>query len=205
MFDTGSTAFMMICAMLVLIMTPGVAFFYGGMSRRKNAVNTMFMSVATMGVVAVVWILVGWSFAYGGDGSIPFFGGFDQLGCLSAVQDVLNNAASHPDGGNYPSIVDIVFQLGVLYDHHGHHRRLPCRTYEIRSVPGVHRYLVRNRLCSPGSHGLGRRRQPDRRHDWRTRLRRRRRCAHLLWPYGLDPVHPVRPAQGLRHDELPRP
>ncbi len=111
MFDTGSTAFMMICAMLVLIMTPGVAFFYGGMSRRKNAVNTMFMSVATMGVVAVVWILVGWSFAYGGDGSIPFFGGFDQLGCLSAVQDVLNNAASHPDGGNYPSIVDIVFQL----------------------------------------------------------------------------------------------
>ena len=111
MFDTGSTAFMMICAMLVLIMTPGVAFFYGGMSRRKNAVNTMFMSVATMGVVAVVWILVGWSFAYGGDGSISFFGGFDQLGCLSAVQDVLNNAASHPDGGNYPSIVDIVFQL----------------------------------------------------------------------------------------------
>ena len=52
MFDTGSTAFMMICAMLVLLMTPGVAFFYGGLARRKNVVNTMFMSfVTTAGTV----------------------------------------------------------------------------------------------------------------------------------------------------------
>lgn len=111
MFDTGSTAFMLICTMLVLLMTPGVAFFYGGMSRRKNVINTMFMSVATMGVVAVVWILVGWSFAYGGDGSLSFFGGFDQIGCLNAVQNVLDATASHPDAGNYPAIVDVVFQL----------------------------------------------------------------------------------------------
>jgi Amt family ammonium transporter len=111
MFDTGSTAFMMICAMLVLLMTPGVAFFYGGMSRRKNVVNTMFMSVATIGVVAVVWVLVGWSFAYGGDGSIPFFGGFDQIGLVNTVQDMLNGSVSHPDGGKYPVIIDIVFQL----------------------------------------------------------------------------------------------
>lgn len=45
MFDAGSTGFMLVCAMLVLLMTPGLAFFYGGLSRRKNVVNTMIMSL----------------------------------------------------------------------------------------------------------------------------------------------------------------
>ena len=79
MFDTGSTAFMLVCAMLVLLMTPGLAFFYGGLSRRKNVVNTMVMVFGAIGIVAITWTICGWSFAYGGDGSIPFFGGFDQL------------------------------------------------------------------------------------------------------------------------------
>ena len=57
MFDTGSTSFMLICTMLVLLMTPGVAFFYGGLARRKNVVNTMFMSMAIIGVVGVLWII----------------------------------------------------------------------------------------------------------------------------------------------------
>ena len=46
MYDSGSTAFMLVSAMLVLFMTPGLAFFYGGLSRRKNVVNTMLMSFA---------------------------------------------------------------------------------------------------------------------------------------------------------------
>ena len=111
MFDTGSTAFMIMCTMLVLLMTPGLAFFYGGLSRRKNVVNTMIMVVAMIGVVGVVWIACGWSFAYGGDGSVPFFGGFDQLGCLSATRDMLAEAADVPDGATYPAIVDIGFQM----------------------------------------------------------------------------------------------
>ena len=81
MFDTGTTAFMILGAMLVFLMTPALAFFYGGLSRRKNVLNTMFMSIAVIGVVGVLWIVAGWSFAYGGDGSIPFFGGFDQIMC----------------------------------------------------------------------------------------------------------------------------
>lgn len=109
MFDTGATAFMLVSAMLVLLMTPGVAFFYGGLARRKNVVNTMFMSFVIIGVVAIVWILAGWSIAYGGDGSNPFFGGFDQLGCLSAVSDMLAEAEA-PEDGSYPGIIDIVFQ-----------------------------------------------------------------------------------------------
>ena len=49
--NTGDTGFMMICAALVLFMTPGLAFFYGGLVRSKNVVNTMMMSFAAMGVV----------------------------------------------------------------------------------------------------------------------------------------------------------
>ena len=66
MFDTGTTAFMIVCTMLVLLMTPGLAFFYGGLSRRKNVVNTMMMVFGVIGVVGVIWVLFGWSFAYGG-------------------------------------------------------------------------------------------------------------------------------------------
>ncbi|WP_417143753.1 ammonium transporter [Raoultibacter massiliensis] len=111
MFDTGSTGFMIVCAMLVLLMTPGLAFFYGGLSRRKNVVNAMIMVFAVIGIVAITWTLCGWSFAYGGDGSIPFFGGFDQIGCFGVVQGVLAEAQAVPEGAVYPSIVDIVFQM----------------------------------------------------------------------------------------------
>lgn len=50
MFGTGSTGFMLVCTMLVLLMTPGLAFFYGGLSRRKNVGNTMLMVFASMGI-----------------------------------------------------------------------------------------------------------------------------------------------------------
>ncbi len=129
MLDTGSTAFMLVCTMLVLLMTPGLAFFYGGLSRRKNVVNTMIMTFLVIGVVGVVWVIAGWSFAYGGDGSIPFFGGIDQLGCWSAVSELLAEAEGTPDAfgvlsgaatlatddpelsAGYPAIIDIGFQM----------------------------------------------------------------------------------------------
>lgn len=111
MFDTGSTGFMIVCAMLVLLMTPGLAFFYGGLSRRKNVVNTMIMVFATIGIVAITWTICGWSFAYGGDGSIPFFGGFDQLGLFGTVQSMLAEAEAVPEDAVYPSIVNIIFQM----------------------------------------------------------------------------------------------
>ena len=63
--NSGDTAFMLICAALVLFMTPGLAFFYGGLVRSKNVVNTMMMSFAAMGVVAVQWVLWGYSLAFG--------------------------------------------------------------------------------------------------------------------------------------------
>ena len=111
MFDTGSTGFMLVCTMLVFLMTPGLAFFYGGLARRKNVTNTMLMTFIVIGVVGVLWVVAGWSFAYGGDGSISFFGGFDQLLCLPIVQQVLDEAANPPADATYPSIVNIAFQM----------------------------------------------------------------------------------------------
>ena len=111
MYDVGSSAFMIVCTMLVLLMTPGLAFFYGGLSRRKNVVNTMAMVVVVIGVVGVMWVICGWSFAYGGDGSNPVFGGFDQLGCLSATRDMLAEAQNVPEGAVYPGIINIGFQM----------------------------------------------------------------------------------------------
>ena len=111
MYDTGSTAFMLICAMLVLLMTPGLAFFYGGLSRRKNVVNTMIMVFSAIGIVAITWTICGWSLAYGGDGSSPFFGGFDQLGFLGGATDMLAEAEAVPEDATYPAIIDFIFQM----------------------------------------------------------------------------------------------
>ena len=111
MYDTGSTAFMLVCAMLVLLMTPGLAFFYGGLSRRKNVVNTMIMVFSAIGIVAITWTICGWSLAYGGDGSSPFFGGFDQLGFLGGVTDMLAEAETVPEDTTYPTIINFIFQM----------------------------------------------------------------------------------------------
>ena len=111
MFDSGNTGFMIVCAMLVLLMTPGLAFFYGGLSRRKNVVNTMIMCFGVLGIVALTWTMFGWSFAYGGDGSIPFFGGFDQIGLFGLVGNLINEDASALSHETYPALVDVFFQM----------------------------------------------------------------------------------------------
>ena len=111
MFDSGNTAFMIVCAMLVLLMTPGLAFFYGGLSRRKNVVNTMVMVFGVLGIVALTWTLFGWSFAYGGDGSIPFFGGFDQIGLSGLVTNLIGENEAALSHDSYPVIIDVFFQM----------------------------------------------------------------------------------------------
>ncbi len=111
MYDTGSTTFMLVCTMLILLMTPGLAFFYGGLSRRKNVINTMLMCFAAIGVVGLTWVVAGWSFAYGGDGSLSWFGGFDQLGLSGLVRSMLAEKDAVPDGTVYPTIINVAFQM----------------------------------------------------------------------------------------------
>ena len=75
----GDTAWMLICSALVLLMTPGLALFYGGLARSKNAAATVMHSFMSMGIVGIVWVLWGYSLAFGPDigrfiGSLEFLG-----------------------------------------------------------------------------------------------------------------------------------
>ncbi|MGE9833101.1 ammonium transporter [Streptococcus orisratti] len=75
--DSGSIAFMLICSALVFFMTPGLAFFYGGLGRRKNVINNMMMCIAPIAIASVMWIVLGYSLSFGGDGDI--IGNFSHL------------------------------------------------------------------------------------------------------------------------------
>lgn len=77
--NSGDIGFMLICSALVLLMTPGLAFFYGGLVRRKNVVNTMMTSIFVIGIAAVMWTLFGYSLAFGND-HFGIIGDFSWLG-----------------------------------------------------------------------------------------------------------------------------
>ncbi len=67
MFDAGNTGFLLICTALVFLMTPGLSFFYGGLARRKNVLNTMMSSLFILGVASVMWVAVGYSLSFSGN------------------------------------------------------------------------------------------------------------------------------------------
>ena len=75
--DSGDTAWVLASSALVLLMTPGLAFFYGGLVRRKNATSTIMYSLSCMGIVGVVWVLWGYSLAFG-----PSWNGWGLVGNL---------------------------------------------------------------------------------------------------------------------------
>ncbi len=79
--SAADTAWLLVSCALVLLMTPGLAFFYGGLVRSKNILNTMMMSFASLGVTALVWVLAGYSLAFapGSEGMQPWLGGLGHL------------------------------------------------------------------------------------------------------------------------------
>lgn len=105
MFDSGDTSFMMICSALVFLMTPGLALFYGGMVRKKNVLNTMMHSFIIMVLSSVLWVLIGYSLAFGPDhGSV--IGSLEWLG-LSGV-----GMEPNPDyAATIPAFVFMAFQM----------------------------------------------------------------------------------------------
>ena len=78
--DTGDTAWMLTSSALVLFMTPGLALFYGGMVRAKNALGMLLKNYIAMGVVTITWVVVGYTLAFGPDMGGGFLGGLDYLG-----------------------------------------------------------------------------------------------------------------------------
>ena len=71
----GDTAWLLVASALVMVMTPGLGFFYSGLVQRKNAVNTLMMSYIALGVIAIEWVVLGYSFAFAPGSS--WFGGLD--------------------------------------------------------------------------------------------------------------------------------
>jgi len=101
---------MLMAASLVLLMTPGLAFFYGGMSRSKSVLNMLMMSFGSMAVIGVIYVLWGWSMSYGSEDIGGLFSNpFQHFGLQGAIYD---DAGEFIAGlGNYPQIIDIGFQV----------------------------------------------------------------------------------------------
>ncbi|MGY4710050.1 ammonium transporter [Mycolicibacterium sp. CBM1] len=123
--DTGDTAWMLASAALVLLMTPGLAFFYGGMVRAKGVLNMIMMSISAMGVVTVLWVLYGYSLAFGNDkfnlfgDPTEYFGlkgliGGNSVAAVSAdpsTGTAAVDAVNIPLVGTIPATVFVAFQL----------------------------------------------------------------------------------------------
>lgn len=109
--DTGDTAWMLASAALVLLMTPGLAFFYGGMVRAKGVLNMIMMSVSAMGVVTVLWVLYGYSVAFGNN-TAGVIGSPAQFFGLKGLIGT-NGSADAPIAlaGTIPATVFVGFQL----------------------------------------------------------------------------------------------
>jgi Amt family ammonium transporter len=103
--DSGNTAWMLTASALVLLMTPGVAFFYGGMVRTKSVLNMMMMSFGAMGVVGVIWVLWGYSAAFGTQGNAFVGNPLQYFGLVGLTDQNSLMAAS-----GVPSLVGVVFQ-----------------------------------------------------------------------------------------------
>ena len=102
MINTGDTAWVLISAALVFIMTPAVALFYGGMVRSKNVLSTIMQSMFILGMVSVEFILIGYTMAFGTDIN-GFIGDLSKVGLENVGLNVL-------DGGTIPELAFVAFQ-----------------------------------------------------------------------------------------------
>jgi len=111
--NAGDNAWMLTSSALVLMMTPaGLAIFYGGLARQKNAVNTMHMVFITTGVIAIQYVLWGYSLAFGPDaGGYGFIGTLDWAGLNNVLHDVPSNAYGGITGYTIPHGTFMVFQM----------------------------------------------------------------------------------------------
>ncbi len=108
--DSGNIAWMLTASAMVLFMTPGLGFFYGGLTRNKNVLATIMQSFITTGIVAIIWVTVGYSLSFGPDQGKGIIGNFDWA--------FLNGVTAEPGGPNgaiygfgIPHLMFMAFQL----------------------------------------------------------------------------------------------
>ncbi|GAA2628847.1 ammonium transporter [Dactylosporangium fulvum] len=110
--DTGNTAWLLVSTALVLLMTPGLALFYGGLNRSKGVLNMMMMSFSTIGLVSVLWLFYGFSAAFGSDSAGGLFGDLGQyFGTKTYLDQFWGATAENPSGIGIPTYVFMVFQM----------------------------------------------------------------------------------------------
>lgn len=85
----ADTAWVLMSGALVLLMTPGLAIFYGGMVRAKSTLNMMMMSFAAMGVTTIIWVLYAYSLAFGPDAGNGLIGDLSNLGLQGTIDQVV--------------------------------------------------------------------------------------------------------------------
>jgi Amt family ammonium transporter len=105
--NTGDTAWVLAASALVLLMTPGLALFYGGMVRVKSVLNMMMMSGITIAVVTILWVLYGYSYTFGGDTG-HVIGDSSALGLKGLMSP---DAVMGPEGDQIPILAFVAFQL----------------------------------------------------------------------------------------------
>jgi Amt family ammonium transporter len=105
--NTGDTAWVLTSSALVLLMTPALAFFYGGMVRSKSVLNMLMMSVLTIGIVTPLWVLFGFSLTFGTQNANGFIGDFSELGLSNMLDQLTVNGGEYP----IPILVFAAFQL----------------------------------------------------------------------------------------------
>ena len=105
MINGADTAWLLTSGALVLFMTPGLALFYGGMVRAKSALNMMMMSFSAMGVVTIIWVLFGYSLAFGKDNG-GLIGDLSHLGLDNTLKSSVG-----AEGHQVPSLAFAMFQL----------------------------------------------------------------------------------------------
>lgn len=105
--NAGDTAWVLASSALVLLMTPGLALFYGGMVRVKSALNMMMMSLISIGIVSVLWVIYGFKLAFGYEANSPWYGSFSLSGLGDLVNEFANNGGIYP----IPMLAFAVFQL----------------------------------------------------------------------------------------------
>jgi Amt family ammonium transporter len=103
--NTGDTAWVLASSALVLFMTPGLALFYGGMVRAKNVLAMLMQNFFAMGIVTIIWVLFGFSLAFGNFGDGGWLGNFDYIG----LKDMTNTVGNFAPG--VPDLAFVAFQL----------------------------------------------------------------------------------------------